>query len=376
MVNETEARELYASTLHFDGLNICNFSREIFEAWRAGGIDGVSCTCGLWEGFRASIANVVQWKKWFEEHSDLIMQAYSVADIRKAKELGKTAVLLSWQNTAGIEDQLDYLRVFRDLGVRKMQLTYNTQNYSGAGYTEINDSGLTGFGREVVAEMAKLGIVCDLSHVGPKTTRDVIEFAPEGKPPCFSHVLPGGMKHHPRNKSDELITLLGTKGGFVGLSQFGPHMKRDNESTIDDYVEALEYVIGLIGEDLVGIGSDSSEGHGRPSEFMAWCNRDKGYARQLTPWGSQKVVKPLGKLQDRGELAVSMARRGWSEERMTKVLGKSSTQRVECLCHLANSKQERIGSSIWTEYSARPLSAHDSCSLKIYISACMYSWMS
>lgn len=85
MVTESEARDLYASTLHFDGLNICNFSHHIFPAWRAGGIDGVSCMCGLWEGFRASIANVVQWKKLFEEHSDLIMQAHTVADIRKAK---------------------------------------------------------------------------------------------------------------------------------------------------------------------------------------------------------------------------------------------------------------------------------------------------
>jgi membrane dipeptidase len=144
MVTETEARALHASTLHFDGLNICNFSHDIFKAWRAGGIDGVSVTCGLWEGFRSSIANVVQWKKWFEEYPDLITQAHTVSEVRKAKEDGKIAVLLSWQNTAGIEDQLDYLRVFRDLGVRKMQLTYNTQNYSGAGYTEANDSGLTG----------------------------------------------------------------------------------------------------------------------------------------------------------------------------------------------------------------------------------------
>ncbi|CAK7207514.1 hypothetical protein SEUCBS139899_010324 [Sporothrix eucalyptigena] len=323
MVTESEARALYASTIHFDGLNICNFSRDIFEAWHTGGIDGVSVTCGLWEGFRGSIANVVQWKKWFEEHSDLIVQAHSVADIRAAKIAGKTAVLLSWQNTAGIEDQLDYLRVFRDLGVRKMQLTYNTQNYSGAGYTELKDSGLTGFGREVVDEMAKLGMVVDLSHVGPQTTRDTIEYAPAGKPPCFSHILPGGLKDHPRNKSDDLIKLLGSKGGFVGLSQFGPHMEKGNDSTIDDYVAAVDYVISLIGEDLVGIGSDSSEGHGRPSEFMAWCNKDKGYARQLTPWGSQKVVKPLGPLAERAELAAAMARAGWSEEKMIKVLGEN-----------------------------------------------------
>ncbi len=144
-ISEAEARKIHANSIHFDGLNICNWSREIFESWRKGGITGVSCTCGLWEGLRGSLANEVQWKEWFEEHADLIVQANSVADIRKAKKDGKTAVLLSWQNTAGIEDQISYLRVFRDLGVRKMQLTYNTQNYSGAGYTEWNDSGLTGF---------------------------------------------------------------------------------------------------------------------------------------------------------------------------------------------------------------------------------------
>ncbi|KAL4879924.1 renal dipeptidase family [Aspergillus karnatakaensis] len=323
MPTESEALEIYNSTIHFDGLNITNYSREIFTSWHRGGITGVSCTCGIWENFRGSIANVIQWKKWFEEHSDLITQAHTVRDIRAAKQSGRTAVLLSWQNTAGIEDQLDYLRVFRDLGVRKMQLTYNTQNYSGAGYTELNDSGLTGFGRQVVDEMARLGIVCDLSHVGPVTARDVIEYAPAGKPPCFSHVLPAGLKEHARNKSDELIRLLGGKGGFVGISQFGPHMEKGNESTIDDYVAAVDYVVGLVGEDLVGVGSDASEGHARPSEFMAWCNLDKGYARRLTPWGSQKVVKPLGKLEDRAELAKAMARAGWSEAKMRKVLGEN-----------------------------------------------------
>lgn len=329
MVSESEARAIYADAIHFDGLNICNFSRDIFESWQKGGFTGVSCTCGLWEGLRDSLANVCRWKEYFESHSDLIVQAHGAADIRAAKAAGKTAVLLSWQNTAGIEDQLDYLRVFRDLGVRKMQLTYNTQNYSGAGYTELRDSGLTGFGRQVVDEMAKLGMVVDLSHVGPQTTEDTIRYAPEGKPPCFSHILPSGMKEHPRNKSDDLIRLLGEKGGFVGLSQFGPHMAKGNDSTIDDYVDALDYVIGLIGEDLVGIGSDASEGHGRPSDFMAWCNKDKGYARQLTPWGSQKVVKPLGLLADRAELAVAMARKGWSEEKMRKVLGENWLRYLE-----------------------------------------------
>jgi membrane dipeptidase len=108
---------------------------------------------------------------------------------------------------------------------------------------------------------------------------------------------------HPRNKADELITLLALEGRFVGLSRFGPHMKKENDSTIDDYIEPLEYVIGLAEGNLVGIGSDSSEGHGRPSEYMAWCNKDKDNASQFASRGSQKVVKPLGKLEDNARLA-------------------------------------------------------------------------
>lgn len=310
---------IYRNSIVFDGLNICNWSREIFQEWHDGGITGVSVTCGLWEGFRDSILNVAQWKRWFEDNSDLILQAHSTADIERAKRENKTAVVLSWQNTAGIEDRLEFLKIFSDLGVKIMQLTYNTQNYSGAGYSELRDSGLTGFGREVVDEMGRVGIVCDLSHVGPQTSADVIEYAK--KPPCFSHVLPAGLKESPRNKSDALIRACGQRGGIIGLSQFGPHMQRGNDSTIDDYLAACEYVIELAGEDHVGVGSDASQGHARPSPFMEWCNLDKGYARKLTGYGSEKVVKPLGALKDRPALGEAMVRRGWSEERMRKVLG-------------------------------------------------------
>ena len=311
----------YDDAIVFDGLNICNWSREIFEEWRAGGITAVSCTCGLWENFRDSMANIVQWNRWFAEHADLILPVRTTGDIYRAKKEGRTGVVLSWQNTAGIEDRIDYLQIFATLGVKIMQLTYNTQNYSGAGYTELRDSGLTGFGREVVDEMARVGIVCDLSHVGPQTSADTIEYAK--KPPCFSHILPAGLKDVKRNKSDDLIRALGARGGMIGLSQFGPFMNKGNDSTIDDYVEAVDYVIELAGEDNVGIGSDASQGHGRPSAFMEWCNKDKGYARVLTPFGTDKVVKPLGPLAERWKLGDAMARAGWSERRMRRVLGEN-----------------------------------------------------
>lgn len=315
------AQDVYRDAIVFDGLNICNWSRDIFEEWRQGGITAVSCTCGLWENFRDSIARIIEWNGYFERNADLIVQVHTTEDVYRAKKEGKTGVVLSWQNTAGIEDRIDYLQIFARLGVKIMQLTYNTQNYSGAGYGEINDSGLTGFGREVVDEMARTGIACDLSHVGPKTSADVIEYAK--KPPCFSHVLPAGMKNIGRNKSDELIRAIGARGGMIGISQFGPFMKKGNESTIDDYVEAVAYVIDLAGEDHVGIGSDASQGHARPSAFLEWCNKDKGYARVLTPFGSEKVVKPLGPLAQRARLADAMQRANWSEVRIRKVLGQN-----------------------------------------------------
>lgn len=317
----SDMHPVYRDAIVIDGLNICNWSSDIFRSWRRGGITAVSTTCGLWENIRESLDRIIEWRGWFEQHADLIVQVHRADDIVRAKSEGRTGVILSWQNTAGIEDRIDYLQIFASLGVRMMQLTYNTQNYSGAGYSETRDSGLTGFGREVVDEMARVGIICDLSHVGDQTSADVIAHSP--KPPCFSHVLPAGMRQGGRNKSDELIRAIAARGGIIGLSQFGPHMKRGNDSTIDDYVEALEYVIDLAGEDHVAVGSDASEGHARPSPFLEWCNRDKGYARVLTPWGSERVVKPLGPLDERPKLADAMERAGWSETRMRKVLGEN-----------------------------------------------------
>jgi membrane dipeptidase len=318
-----QAAGVHRDAIVFDALNVCNWSREIFEAWRAGGVTGVSCTCGMWEDFRGSIANVVQWKKRFEEHRDLLLQVHTAEDIRRAKREGRTGVVLSWQNTAGIEDQLGYLHIFRDLGVRIMQLTYNTQNYSGAGYLELRDSGLTGFGREVLDEMARLGIACDLSHVGPQTTADTIEYAE--KPPCFTHVLPAALKDSKRNKTDAELRALAARGGMIGVSLFAPGMRRGNDATIEDVLEAMEHCIAIAGEDHVGLGTDFSQGHPRPGPYLEWANKDKGYARELTAFGHAVVKKPAGvaTIQELPNLAPAMERRGWSEARIRKVLGEN-----------------------------------------------------
>ena len=302
-----------------DGLVVANFGRAIFEDMRRGGLSAANCTCSIWEGFRATMDNVARWKGWFREHSDLITQVTASADIARAKREGKTGIILGWQNLTGIEDQIGYLQLFKELGVGIMQIAYNTQNLVGTGCYESRDGGLSDFGHEVIAEMNRLGILCDLSHVGAKTSEDVIKASK--KPVAYTHCLPGALKAHPRNKSDEQLRFIVERGGFVGVTMFPPFLRRGTESTVDDYVEAIEYVIQLCGEDQVGFGTDFTQGYDR--KFFEWITHDKGYARKLTEFG--EIVNPAGirEIKDYPNLTAAMQKRGWKESRIRKVMGEN-----------------------------------------------------
>lgn len=308
---------LHERSIVIDGLIISDFGRAVFEDMRAGGLTAANCTCSVWEDFTGSMRNVMRWKALFRDNADLITQVYTTADIRRAKAEGKTGIVLGWQNMSGIEDQIGYLGLFKQLGVGVMQIAYNTQNLIGTGCYESRDSGLSDFGREVIAEMNRVGILCDLSHVGPKTSEDVI--LASTKPVAYTHCLPAGLKAHPRNKSDDQLRFIAERGGFVGVTMFPPFLAKGPKSTVDDYVEAIEYVMNLVGEHQVGIGTDFTQGYDRP--FFDWITHDKGYARRLTDFG--EVTNPQG-LRTIGEfpnLTAAMERRGWSESRIERVIG-------------------------------------------------------
>jgi membrane dipeptidase len=309
--------QLHEKSIVIDGLIISDFGREIFEDMRKGGLTAANCTCCVWEGFTETMRNVMRWKGWFREHSDLLKQVYTTEDILAAKREGKTGVILGWQNVTGIEDQVGYLGLFKELGVGIIQMAYNTQNLVGTGCYETRDGGLSDFGRDVVAEMNRLGILCDLSHVGPQTSTDVILFSKQ--PVAYSHCLPAGLKAHPRNKSDEQLKFIADHGGFVGVTMFPPFLKRGSSATVDDYVEAIEYVINICGTQGVGIGTDFTQGYGRP--FFDWITHDKGYGRKLTDFG--EVINPEG-IRTIGEwpnLTAAMEKRGWSTGQIEGVIG-------------------------------------------------------
>ena len=311
--------ELHRDMTVVDGLIVSNFSRAIFEDMRRGGLTAANCTCCPWEGFDATMSNVGRWKGWFGEHGDLITQVHTTADIARAKKEGKTGIALGWQNLTGIEDQIAHLKLFKDLGVGIMQIAYNTQNLVGTGCYESRDGGLSDFGHEVIAEMNRVGILCDLSHVGPKTSEDVIKASK--KPVAYTHCAPAALKAHARNKTDEQLRFIVERGGFVGVTMFPPFLKRGTDSTVDDYVEAMEYVIKLCGEDQVGFGTDFTQGYGR--EFFDWITHDKGYARKLTEFGD--IINPAGmrEIKDYPNLTGTMEKRGWKEGRIRKLMGEN-----------------------------------------------------
>jgi len=305
-----------------DGLIISNWSRSIFEDMRRGGLTAANCTCSIWENFSETMRNIGRWQGWFRDHADLIVPVRHVADIEQAKRDGKTGIILGFQNVSAFEDQLGHVGLFKALGVGVAQIAYNTQNLVGTGCYESRDGRLSDFGREVIAEMNRVGMLCDLSHVGPATSRDVI--LASNKPVAYTHILPAALKAHPRNKSDEEIRFIADRGGFVGVTMFPPFLARGNDATIDDYVEAIDYVAHIAGEDNVGIGTDFTQDQER--SFFEWLCHDKGYARRLVDFSD--VVNPLGlrRLGEFPNLTGAMQRAGWSERRIRKIMGENWTR--------------------------------------------------
>jgi len=310
----------YDDAVLIDGLVIANFSRAIFEDMVKGGITAANCTCCVWHDFRATMANIAQWKRWFVEHDDLILQVHSTADIQRAKAEDKVGIILGWQNTSGIDNDVDNLALFRDLGVRVMQLTYNSQNLVGSGCWESRDGGLSDFGRHVVDEMNRLGILVDLSHVGPVTSDDAIKHSKV--PVAYTHCCPM-LKQHARNKTDDQLKTIADAGGFVGFASYTPFLPKGEDSTVDDCVAAMDYLINIVGEANAGIGTDWVQD--QHIGFFNYLSSDKGKGRS-TSIPHKKVPdmpKGLETLGDFRNFIPAMERAGWSEGRIRGVLGEN-----------------------------------------------------
>lgn len=314
-----EASAAHRDALVVDGLVVSKWGREVFEAMQAGGLTAANCTCCIWEGFEATMHAIAQWKRWFVEHGDLLLQVYGSDDIRRAKAEGKVGIILGWQNSSGFGESLQTVPLFAELGVRVVQFTYSTANLAGSGCMESRDGGITDFGRDLVQTLNASRMLIDLSHVGSRTSADVIELSTQ--PVAYTHCAPQALKAHSRNKSDAEMRAVADRGGMIGVTMFPPFMARGNASTLDDYVDAVEHVGQLCGWDHIGIGTDFTQG--LSGDEMMYFLRDKGRGRQLLQPKGAVFPPDFSRLDQYPNLTRAFERRGWPEQRLAAFLGEN-----------------------------------------------------
>ncbi len=249
-----------------DNLQYCNWSRKILEINRSAGLDAVHVTIVYHEDFDELQLEIKKWEKLFHENSDLIFLGKNFKDIEKANIENKTAIFFGFQNCSPIEDDINLVEKVHRLGCRFMQLTYNNQSLLATGCYEKVDSGVTNFGREVIKEMNRLGVVVDMSHSAEKSTLDAIELSE--KPIAITHANPSFWHPAKRNKSSELLKILSDSGGMLGLSLYPHHLKNNSNCTLDSFCEMIAKTAEIMGVTKIGIGSDLCLDH--PDSVVEW----------------------------------------------------------------------------------------------------------
>ena len=249
-----------------DNLQYCNWSRKVFEINRSAGLDAVHVTIVYHEDFDELQLEIKKWEKLFHENSDLIFLGKNFQDIDKANKENKTAIFFGFQNCSPIEDDINLVEKVHQLGCRFMQLTYNNQSLLATGCYEKVDSGVTNFGREVIREMNRVGLVVDMSHSAEKSTLDAIEFSE--KPIAITHANPSFWHPAKRNKSSDLLKILSDSGGMLGLSLYPHHLKDNTNCTLESFCEMVAKTAEIMDVKKIGIGSDLCLDH--PDTVVEW----------------------------------------------------------------------------------------------------------
>ena len=269
-----------------DNLQYCNWSRKTLEFNRSAGLDAVHVTIVYHEDYDELLIENKKWEKLFEDNSDIIFQGWDYRDIEKANKEKKTAIFFGFQNCSPIEDDITLVEKIHELGCRFMQLTYNNQSLLATGCYENTDSGVTNFGREVIKEMNRVGVVIDMSHSAEKSTIDAIEFSQ--KPIAITHANPSFWHPAKRNKSSDLLKILSDSGGILGLSLYPHHLKGNSNCTLESFCEMVAKTTEIININQIGIGSDLCLN--QPDSIVEWMRN--GTWAKSTNFGEGTKNKP------------------------------------------------------------------------------------
>jgi microsomal dipeptidase-like Zn-dependent dipeptidase len=308
-----------------DGCQYANWSEKIFREMKEGGISAVHVTICYHEDFRETVENMADWNRYFERFPDLIVPGRTADDVRAAHETGRTAIIFGFQNCSPIEDDIGLVEICHQLGARFMQLTYNNQSLLAAGCYEENDTGVTRMGRQVIAEMNRVGLVIDMSHSGERSTLDAIEISE--RPIAITHANPSFWHPALRNKSDEVLKALGESGGMLGFSMYPHHLKDKSDCTVESFCDMIARTADLMGIDHIGIGSDLCQD--QPDSVVEWMrvgrwSKEIDYGEgSAADAGFPPMPDWFGGNRDFGNLAAGLRAHGFSEEETTKVMGEN-----------------------------------------------------
>jgi membrane dipeptidase len=221
------------------------------KRYRDSGVDFVSLNIGMdMDSFENVIQVLARYRSFLASHPDEYVRARTVKDILTAKDTGRLAVAFDLEGSEPLLGNVNLVSFYYDLGVRQMLLAYNRDNRASGGCMEGN-IGLTDFGREVIREMNRVGMVVDVTHMGYRATLEAFEVS--SAPVIFSHSNPAGLRAHTRNISDEQIKACVRTGGVIGINGIGDFLGGTSSELI---VQNIEYVMDLAGSEHVGIGLD------------------------------------------------------------------------------------------------------------------------
>ncbi|MCX7358562.1 MAG: membrane dipeptidase [Alphaproteobacteria bacterium] len=224
---------------------------------RNAGVSAIKTSMGGFNGpFEDTLAEIAFYQRLIEAHPDYFRQIRNVGDIAAAKRARQVGIIFSFESATCLEDKVDRIDLFRNLGVRVMQLSYNTPSPFGAGVMSPPDATLTDLGRQAVARMNEKGVALDLSHANPATTAAAI--AASTKPVLITHAGCAAVHNNPRNKSDEVMRAVAEKGGVFGIFDLFFTAPSPRQPNVDDYIAHMTHALDVCGEDHVGIGSDTS----------------------------------------------------------------------------------------------------------------------
>jgi membrane dipeptidase len=314
---------VFRDSIVIDGCSF--FATAWSDRQETSGVTALQMTVPMtWSGAREALHNIHQYYALVEKEPRFTI-IKSVDDIRRAKAQSKVGFILGAQNAQYFEYDPAFVEDFYRAGVRVTQLTYNERNLLGDGCLEPSNVGLSKFGKTIVAEMNRVGMQVDLSHVGERTTLDAMEHSTL---PCiFSHSNPKARADNPRNITDEQIKKCAESGGVVGLTSYAPMVWMGGAPPfIDDVIEHIEYVVDLVGIDAVSFGTDSEVTPGSyPQHVIKRLGRDYPEAAAPLRAAHPNVRKTDGfeSMESFEDLSVRLLDRGWSETDLRKLLGEN-----------------------------------------------------